>query len=89
MAADSDASSGRPGAAPPLPAPTGVPLAEPSWQARYQQLQQVNVVLARAVAQEPVQFRQLAQLALQLASRPGNHRVDAAQAAAFCVRMLS
>ena len=49
----------------------------------------MNVVLARAVAQEPVQFRQLAQLALQLASRPGNHRVDAAQAAAFCVRMLS
>jgi hypothetical protein len=71
------------------PSPTGVPLFEPSWRAQYEALARVGSELGRASAQDPLRYRQLAQLALQLACRPAEQGVDAAQAAAFCVRMLS
>jgi hypothetical protein len=70
-------------------APTGVPLFEPSWQAQYEELARVGAELGRACAADPLRRRQLAALALQLSSRPGEHGVDPAQAAAFCVRMMS
>jgi len=41
------------------------------------------------VAQSPLEFRAVAGAALRLAARPHDMGVDAAQAAAFAVRMLS
>lgn len=74
---------------PQAPRLTGVPLYDSSWHAQYEALAKVNAALAKATAQDPLQFRRLAQLAVQLAARPGDHGVDAAQAAAFCLRMMS
>ncbi len=91
-ASSSDGSSSEDGSragGPKEPSLTGVPLYDSSWHVQYDALAKVNAALAKATAQDPLQFRQLAQLAVQLAARPGDHGVDAAQAAAFCLRMMS
>jgi hypothetical protein len=62
---------------------------DPAWAAALEAANATNAALARAVAQSPLEFRAVAGAALRLAARPHDMGVDAAQAAAFAVRMLS
>lgn len=70
------------------PQPTGVPLFDPAWRATYERLQGLNSQLVRACVQNPLEYRAMAQAALQFAARPHDLGVDAAQAAEFCAKMM-
>jgi hypothetical protein len=65
------------------------PLLDPAWAACYAALQPLAAALSKAVAQDPLEYRRVAQAAALLAARPQEHGVDAAQAAAFCHRLMS
>ena len=71
-----------------LPEPTGVPLVDPAWQAAYERLQGLNSQLVKACVQNPLEYRAVAQAALQFAARPHDLGVDAQQAVEFCVKMM-
>ena len=62
---------------------------DPAWEMRYKSIQPLSQVLAKTLAQDPLEFRRLVEAAAELAARPAEHGVDAAQASAFCCRLLS
>ena len=66
----------------------GVPLRDPAWQAAHDHLQGFNAQLVKACVQNPLEYRAMALAALQLAARPHDTGVDAAQAAAFAAKMM-
>ena len=68
--------------------PTGVPLVDSAWQAAYERLQGLNSQLVKACVQNPLEYRAVAQAALQFAARPHDLGVDAQQAVEFCVKMM-
>ena len=70
------------------PQPTGVPLVDPAWRAAFDRLQGLNGQLVKGCVQNPLEYRAVAQAALQLAARPHDLGVDAQQAADFCVKMM-
>lgn len=70
------------------PRPTGVPLVDPAWRAAYDRLQGLNGQLVKACVQNPLEYRAVAQAALQFAARPHDLGLDTQQAAEFCVRMM-
>lgn len=77
---DSDAGVG--------PMRTAVPLADPVWQMAYERLQGLNGELVKACVQNPLEYRAVAQAALQFATRPHDLDIDAQQAADFCVKLM-
>lgn len=70
------------------PCPTGVPLVDPAWQAAFDRLQGVNGQLAKACIQNPLEYRAVAEAAVQFAARPHDLELDAQHAAEFCVKMM-
>ena len=67
---------------------TGVPLVDPLWKAAYDAMQGVNSQLVKACVQNPLEYRDVAQAAVQFASRPHDFGLDAGQAAEFCMKMM-
>jgi type II protein arginine methyltransferase len=67
---------------------TGVPLVDAGWRAAHDELAGVNAQLARAVAQDPLEYRAVAAAAVAFAARPGEHGLEAAGAAEFAVKMM-
>ena len=68
---------------------TGVPLWDPSWKYVYDQLTAVNSKIVQACAQNPLEYRQLASVAVAFGARPGDFGLDPDQAADFCSRIMS
>lgn len=67
-------------AVPGTPQPTGVPFVDPAWKAAYDAVSALQASLAKAAAQDPLEYRRLATAALLLAMRPWGS-VEAAAAA--------
>jgi len=67
---------------------TGVPLTDAAWKAAHDGLQALNSQLVKACVQNPLEYRAVAQAAVQFASRPHDLGLDAGQAAEFCVKMM-
>ena len=67
---------------------TSVPLQDPAWQAAHERLQGFNSHLVKACVQNPLEYRATALATLQLAARPHDAGVDAAQAAEFAAKMM-
>ena len=65
-----------------------VPLFDPGWKEAFDRLQPLNASLVRACVQSPLEYRATALAAVELAARPHDHGVDAAQAHEFCSRMM-
>ena len=72
----------------PLPA-AAAPLFDPAWASCYTSLQPLSAAMSKALAQDPLEYRRMAQAAVALAARPQDHGVDAAAAAGFLCRMMS
>ncbi len=70
------------------PVPGELPL-DRSWASRHAALQPLGASLSKSLAQDPLEYRRLARAAAELAMRPQDHGVDAAQAASFCAKLLS
>jgi len=67
---------------------TGVPLVDPVWKSAHDALQQVNSQLVKACVQNPLEYRAVAQAAVQFASRPHDLGLDAGHAAEYCMKMM-
>ena len=67
---------------------TGVQLVDAAWLAAHDALQQVNSQLVKACVQNPLEYRAVAQAAVQFASRPHDLGLDAGQAAEFCMKLM-
>jgi predicted RNA methylase len=67
---------------------TGVPLVDPVWKSAHDTLQQVNSQLVKACVQNPLEYRAVAQAAVQFASRPHDLGLDAGHAAEYCMKMM-
>lgn len=67
---------------------TGVPVVDPVWKAAFDGLQGVNSQLVKACVQNPLEYRAVAQAAVQFASRPHDLGLDLGQAAEFCMKMM-
>lgn len=61
--------------------------ADPAWLAHYRGLQALSAHIGKAGAQDPLVLRRLTRAALAMAARPGEHGVEAAQAAQLAARM--
>ena len=72
----------------PLPA-AAAPLFDPAWASCYAAMQPLSAAMSKALAQDPLEYRRMAQAAVALAARPQDHGVDAAAAAGFLCRMMS
>ena len=72
----------------PLPA-AAAPLFDPAWASCYASLQPLSAAMSKALAQDPLEYRRMAQAAVALAARPQDHGVDAGAAAGFLCRMMS
>jgi len=70
------------------PRRTNVPLVDPAWRTAYDRLQGLNSELVKSVVQNPLEFRAVAQAALQFAARPHDLELDAQQAMEFCVKLM-
>lgn len=57
-------------AAPGSPQPTGVPLFDPLWRHAYEQVGQLQAGLAKAMSQDPLEYRRLVSAATLLPTRP-------------------
>lgn len=68
---------------------TGVPVVDPVWKAQHDKMQTANVRLTRAMAQNPLEYRRVAQAAVSIASRPGDVGVDPGAASDYLKRMMS
>jgi predicted RNA methylase len=67
---------------------TGVPLVDPVWKSAHDTLQQVNSQLVKSCVQNPLEYRVVAQAAVQFASRPHDLGLDAGHAAEYCMKMM-
>jgi hypothetical protein len=65
-------------AAPATPQPTGVPVVDPAWKAAYDAVAALQASLAKAAAQDPLEYRRLATATLLLAMRPWGSKEAAA-----------
>lgn len=63
-------------------------LQDPAWRAAYDSLQGLNSELVRSCVQNPLEYRAVAQTAVQMAARPHDLGVDSQQAAEFCMKMM-
>lgn len=70
------------------PRRTNVPLVDPVWRTAYDRLQGLNSQLVKSVVQNPLEFRAVAQAALQFAARPHDLELDSQQAMEFCVKLM-
>ena len=68
---------------------SGVPCVDPVWRAQHDKMQATNVQITRAMAQSPLEFRRIAEAAVDAAARPGDAGVDAAAAADYLKRIMS
>merc|ERR1712196_414501 len=59
---------------------SGVPLWDPSWKFVYDQLTAVNSKIVQACAQNPLEYRQLASIAVAFGARPADFGLDPDQA---------
>ena len=77
-------------AAAPLPPPDTdtASCVDLAWLQQWREVTAVGSAVAKASAQDPLQYRSMAVAALRLAARPADHGVDRGQAAALCVRMM-
>jgi len=67
---------------------TGVPLVDPVWKSAHDSLQQINSQLVKSLVQDPLEYRAVAQAAVQFASRPHDLGLDAGHAAEYCMKMM-
>ena len=68
---------------------TGVPLWDPTWKVVHDQTKRSNEALVTACAQNPSEYRKIADLAVQIGARPCDFGVPSQEAAKMCVRMMS
>lgn len=64
------------------------PPQDPAWEASHASLQELNSQLVKACVQNPLEYRSVAEAAVQFAARPHDLGLDAQQAVDFCVRMM-
>ena len=62
---------------------------DPVWASCHAALQPMAAALSKAMAQDPLVYRQAARAAIAMAARPHEHGVDSNQAARFCCRLMS
>jgi len=68
---------------------TGVPLWDPSWKVSYDHVKQWNEQIVSSIAQDPSEYRKVADMAVQIGARPSDYGVPSEEAAKFCTRMMS
>ena len=62
---------------------------DPVWASCHAALQPMAAALSKAMAQDPLVYRQVARAAMAMAARPHEHGVDSNQAARFCCKLMS
>ena len=67
---------------------TGVPAYDPQWKVTYSRMDKINSDMARDSAQQPLQFRKIAEAAVLMGSRPADFGLEAATAVNFCTRFM-
>ena len=67
---------------------TGVPAYDPQWKVTYSRMDKINSDMARDSAQQPLQFRKIAEAAVLMGSRPADFGLEAAMAVNFCTRFM-
>ena len=65
-----------------------MPLCDPVWRQAHDTMAGANAQIMKSIVQSPIEHRQAALAATILASRPGDVRLEADAAAAFCTRMF-
>lgn len=68
---------------------TGVPLFDPIWNRRHQQLSSLNGALAQKMVQNPLEYRRLCLAASAVMDGPHNTAAHEIQAAAVLARFMS
>mmetsp|Transcript_2735 Transcript_2735/g.6574 ORF Transcript_2735/g.6574 Transcript_2735/m.6574 type:complete len:327 (-) Transcript_2735:94-1074(-) len=68
---------------------TGVPLWDPQWKVAHDRVKVWNEELVSVCAQNPSEFRKVADTAVQIGSRPNDYNVPPEEAAKLCTRMMS
>ena len=68
---------------------SGVPLWDPVWKLSYDQVKQWNEQIVSTIAQDPSEYRKIADVAVQIGSRPSDYAVSSEEGAKFCTRMMS
>ena len=68
---------------------SGVPLWDPAWKVSYDHVKQWNAEIATACAQNPSEYRKIADIAVHIGARPSDYGVPSEEATKFCTRMMS
>jgi hypothetical protein len=68
---------------------TGVPAYDPTWHVAQENLAELNSTIAKAVIQNPMQYRESAETAIAIGSRPADFGLNAEDGADYCLRFMS
>jgi protein arginine N-methyltransferase 7 len=68
---------------------SGVPLWDPAWKVSYDHVKEWNQQIISACAQNPSEYRKIADIAVQIGVRPNKYGVPSEEAIKFCTRMMS
>jgi len=71
-----------------MAARTGVPLYDPVWHATLQRMEKVSNEITRASVQNPLEYRNIAETAVAIGSRPADLGMEAVAASDFCLRVM-
>lgn len=67
---------------------TSVPLQDQLWKDAFDRMQDFSSQITRSCVQNPLEYRHASQTAVQLAARPQDFNIDAAQASEFCTKLM-
>ena len=67
---------------------TGVPLYDPVWHVAYNRLKEVNSETARKCAEQPLHFREVAEAAVLMGTRPADLGLEADAATSFAAKFM-
>ena len=68
---------------------SGVPLWDPAWKVSYDHVKEWNQQIVSACAQNPSEYRKIADIAVKIGVRPNKYGVPSEEAIKFCTRMMS
>ncbi len=68
---------------------TGVPAYDPQWHVLHEQFTEASHSIAKAVTQNPIIYREAAETAVALGSRPQDFGMNAEDGGEYCLKFMS
>ena len=67
---------------------TGVPAYDPQWHVMHESIGDASHIIAKAIAQNPIAYREAAETAVAIGSRPQDFGIDAEDGGEYCLKFM-